>query len=287
MRNEHRQTPFAKRSLGQNFLTDAGVIRRIVDAVDPSPADPVLEIGPGRGALTDVLVDRAGLVYALEFDRDLARLLRSRFEDRENFTLIEDDALAVDFAAIHPAGPLRLVANLPYNISTAILQRLFEFPGVFKDCVLMFQREVVDRITAAPGTKERGYLTVMVELRFHVEKLFDVPPAAFRPAPKVWSSVVRLVPKEPPIADGDVFQQVVAAGFAQKRKTILNNLKVKFPGIEQVLSRAGIDATRRAETLTLAEWISLAETIALGAYAPPFYAIPFFLYSVVPTTDVL
>ena len=261
MRKEHRQIPFAKRSLGQNFLVDDGVIRKIIDAVAPTPNDVILEIGPGRGALTDVLVDRPGYVYALEFDRNLAGLLRERFEDRTNFTLIEDDALAVDFAAIDPEHPLRLVANLPYNISTAILQRLFDYPNAFSDCVLMFQREVVDRITAKPGTKDRGYLTVLTEAHFHVEKLFDVQPGAFRPAPNVWSSVVRLLPKNESLSDEGTFRDVVGTGFAHKRKTILNNLKAIYATSETALAAVGIDHRRRAETLSLEEWRRLSERL--------------------------
>ena len=263
MRQEHQKIPFAKRSLGQNFLTDPKVIRRIVDALDPSGSDIVLEIGPGRGALTGELVDRSARVYALEFDRGMARLLRERFGERPNFTLIEDDALHIDFGSIEPDdAKLRLIANLPYNISTAILQRLFDYTHAFQDCVLMFQREVADRIMAKPGTKDRGYLTVLVETHFKVERLFDVAPEAFRPAPKVWSTVVRLVPKEELIPEPAAFQSLVAASFAQKRKTILNNLKTKYPDAEHMLLRAGVDTSRRAETLSLDEWRCLAGVIA-------------------------
>lgn len=251
---------FAKRSLGQNFLIDQDVIERILGAFDPTEHDIVLEIGPGRGALTERLIERSGRVYALEFDRDLAPLLRQKFAKHENFSLIEGDALKLDFAGLErEGGKLRLIANLPYNISTAILQRLFSFPEIFEDCVLMFQREVVERITAVPGTSARGYLTVLIEAHFQVEKLFDVPPTAFRPVPKVWSSVVRLLPNERSIPHEELFREVVGAGFAQKRKTILNNLKSKYPNSEQVLGLAGIDAKRRAETLSLDEWIRLTE----------------------------
>ena len=259
MRHEH---PFAKRSLGQNFLVDEGVIQNIVEAFAPTKSDAVLEIGPGRGALTAQLVERAERVYALEFDRHLARVLAERFAGRDSFALIEDDALHIDFAAIERDGrKLRLIANLPYNISTAILQRLFEYTDTFEDCVLMFQREVVDRITAAPGTKDRGYLTVLVEAYFQVERIFDVAPDAFRPAPKVWSSVVRLVPKTEVIPNASAFQSLLAAGFAQKRKTILNNLKIKYPDSEGLLLNSGIDPGRRAETLSLEEWQRLADAI--------------------------
>ena len=254
---EHR---FAKKELGQNFLADQGVIDRIVRALDPTTDDLVLEIGPGRGALTAELLKHAGRVYALEFDEALAPLLNERFSAEPNFRLIGDDALSFDFRSIETRGKkLRLVANLPYNISTAILQRLFDYPDVLSDCVLMFQREVVDRITAAPATKERGFLTVLTEAHFAVERLFDVPPGAFRPVPKVWSSVVRLLPKPCDLADDLKFRELVSTAFSQKRKTILNNLKYKYPDARSMLSQAGIDPERRAETLTLDEWVRLSK----------------------------
>ena len=260
-----QRTPFAKRSLGQNFLTDESIIARILSAFDPKPDDVVLEIGPGRGALTEKLLARARHVYALEFDRDLALLLVDRFGDRDNFTLVEGDALKLDFADLGRGDrKLRLIANLPYNISTAILQRLFDYAGVFEDCVLMFQREVAQRVMAPPGTKDRGYLSVMTELYFSAEPLFDVPPGAFRPVPKVWSSVIRLTSVPRPPARSDVFERLVAAGFAQKRKTIANNLKNEFSNYLNALSTAGIDPRRRAESLTLDEWLRLSGAIASG-----------------------
>lgn len=246
---------FAKKSLGQNFLVDEVVVARIITALNPSSADVVLEIGPGRGALTEKLISRVGHLYALEFDRDLVPVLRDRFGDAGNFTVIEDDALKFDLRSL--PKPVRLVANLPYNISTAILQRLFDVPDVFSDCLLMFQREVVERITAQLGTSDRGYLSVLTEAHFDVERVFDVPPTAFRPVPKVWSAVARLIPKQSAIADESLFRSLVSASFAQKRKTILNNLKARYPSAERSLSEAGIDPKRRAETLSLDEWTRL------------------------------
>jgi 16S rRNA (adenine1518-N6/adenine1519-N6)-dimethyltransferase len=247
--------PFAKRSLGQNFLSDQTVVRRIVEAFDATEEDVVLEIGPGRGALTAELVDAAGKLIVLEFDDLLATALQQRFGDRENFSLVKGDALQVDFDSLSPDRPLRLISNLPYNISTAILQRLFEYTSRFQDCLLMFQREVVERIIARPGTKDRGYLTVLTEAHFTVERLFDVPPSAFRPAPKVYSSIVRLVPNVAPLADSPELRKLLAAAFNQKRKTIANNLKTVFPEALEGLKLAGIDSTRRAETLSLDEWL--------------------------------
>ena len=250
---------FAKKSLGQNFLVDRNIVERIVAAVGPGKGDRVLEIGPGRGALTEVLLDRAGMVNAIEFDRTLVPFLAEKFRGSTNFNLIEDDALSFDFGALAvPGDPLRLVANLPYNISTAILQRLFDYPDVFSDCVLMFQREVVDRISAPPGEKDRGYLTVLTESHFDVERLFDVPPSAFKPVPRVWSSVVRLRPRHRQITDEAHFREIVSTAFAQKRKTILNNLKTRYTDAAAKLESADIDPRRRAETLSLEEWLRLA-----------------------------
>ena len=263
MAQKRFEDSFAKRSLGQNFLVDQGVVKKLLDAFDATKDDVVLEIGPGRGALTEELIERAREVYALEFDRNLADLIRQKFSGRKNFTMIEDDALHIDFAAIARAGErLRLIANLPYNISTAILQRLFTYPQVFSDCVLMFQREVVERITANPGTKDRGFLTVLTELHFGVERLFDVSPDAFRPVPKVWSSVVRMIPKQEAIVNEQAFRDLVGTAFTHKRKTIFNNLKVRYPDAEPALILSDIEANRRAETLTLDEWRRLSECIS-------------------------
>jgi 16S rRNA (adenine1518-N6/adenine1519-N6)-dimethyltransferase len=253
-RNTPRAAPFAKKSFGQNFLVDDAYIRKIVDAVDPQSTDLVLEIGPGRGALTERLLEKAGRVIALELDRDLVPLLAQKFGSGvQNFELIEGDALNYDFTRL-PAKA-KLVANLPYNISTAILQRLIEQRAAFSQMVLMFQKEVVDRITAPPGNGERGFLTVLVEAYIEAEKLFDVPPIAFRPAPKVDSSVVRLLPRENvDIANVPLFRRLVSVGFAQKRKTMLNNLRNVWPEASEILDSAQIDPQRRAETLLLEEW---------------------------------
>jgi 16S rRNA (adenine1518-N6/adenine1519-N6)-dimethyltransferase len=250
--------PFAKRSLGQNFLTDGSVIARIVDAVDPDEDDVVVEIGPGRGALTEKLVERKARVLAFEVDTELARMLEETFRDVPSVEVIEADALRIDFTKIGDGRKLRLVANLPYNVSTAILQRLFASADIFEDCVLMFQREVVDRIAAKPGSKDRGYLSVLAQAYFDVAKLFDVPPTAFRPVPKVWSSVVRLVPRPERPFDGQALEKIVSASFAQRRKTILNNLKTVLPDAEQRLVGIDIDPKRRAETLELDEWFRLS-----------------------------
>lgn len=256
---------YAKKSLGQNFLVDDTYIRKIIDAVDPSANDTIIEIGPGRGAITEKLVASGANVIAIELDRELAPLLRQNFTHAGNFTVVEADATEVDFASLIAANlkseipglKSKVVANLPYYISTAILQKLSEQRECFSSLVLMFQREVVDRITAQPGNSDRGYLTVLVESAFSVTKLFDVPPTAFRPQPKVWSSVVRLKPKENVITQPDAFRKLLSVAFAQKRKTILNNLKTFSPDALVALENAEIDPGRRAETLTLDEWLLL------------------------------
>lgn len=266
----------AKKSLGQNFLVDGRVIERIVRAVAPRADETLVEIGPGRGALTESLLESAGRLVAIEFDRDLAALLREQFAVHENFSLIEGDALTIDLCeAIAPATHTRVVANLPYYISTAILQRLLEQRACLTEMVLMLQREVVERLTAAPATSERGYLSVLVEAYADVEKLFDVAPEAFRPVPKVRSTVIR-VRVRPRIAvevtDEHLLLQLVSAGFAQRRKTIFNNLRHAPAGMRQLvedaggaqhlLTASGIEASRRAETLTLEEWARLSNSLS-------------------------
>jgi 16S rRNA (adenine1518-N6/adenine1519-N6)-dimethyltransferase len=270
-------TPRAKKRLGQNFLVDDAAARRIVGALAPRADETVVEIGPGHGALTSLLLEKAGRVVAVEFDRDLVASLRERFAGRENFALVEADALALDFcSAIKPATYARAVANLPYNISTAILRRLIEQRACMKEMVLMLQREVVERITAPPGSTERGYLTILVEAHCYSEALFDVPPGAFRPVPKVWSTVVRLRARERSLAveDEKILWNVVSAGFAQRRKTMLNNLRAapedlrarveQAGGAVRLLDASGVEPSRRAETLAFDEWLAIAHALEVS-----------------------
>lgn len=253
--------PKAKKQFGQNFLRDESVVSRIVASLDLSPDETVIEIGPGTGALTAELSVQAGRVIAIEFDRDLIAPLNERFGASSNVTIVNSDALDVDLTALIDEPPVKLAANLPYNISTAILQRLIEHRSLFSRLVLMFQREVVDRITASPGTKDRGFLTILTEDAFDAKRLFDVSPHAFVPVPKVWSSVVELRPKPGEIVNDRSKRNVVSRSFLQKRKTILNNLKGQFPNAAERLAELNIDATRRAETLTLDEWRRLANIL--------------------------
>jgi 16S rRNA (adenine1518-N6/adenine1519-N6)-dimethyltransferase len=254
--------PFAKKSFGQNFLVDPKYVQRIVDALALNAEDTVVEIGAGRGALTEILLEKAGKVYAIELDRDLIPVLRERFGALPNFELVDADALTIDFSVFaEKEHKPKLVANLPYNISTVILQRLIEYRFVFSEMILMFQREVAHRISARPGNSERGSLTVLVEAAFSVEKLFDVSPKAFIPQPKVVSAIVRLYPRASEVSDEQEFRKLLGAAFAKKRKTIGNNLKTAFGDWRQALDTTAIDANRRAETLTMDEWLRLHEAI--------------------------
>jgi 16S rRNA (adenine1518-N6/adenine1519-N6)-dimethyltransferase len=268
-------TPFPSKRFGQNFLTDQRIINRIIQALEPREDETILEIGPGRGALTAPLLAKTGYLVAVEFDRNLVPLLTAKFSGEENFKLVQSDALVTDICdVIRPATNARIVANLPYNIATAILQRLIEQRRCLSEMILMLQKEVVERLTAGPGSGQRGYLSVFVQAYCETEKLFDVAPGSFRPAPKVWSSVVRLRLR-PQFAAGvndeKLLWQVVSAGFAQRRKTILNNLRNASPplaesikshgGASIVLCQAGVDLQRRAETLSFEEWARITRAL--------------------------
>ena len=267
--------PHPSRRFGQNFLADKRIVHRIIDALEPRADETILEIGPGRGALTTPLLEKAGSLVAIEFDRNLIPLLTERFRANKNFRLVQSDALVTDICdIIRPATCVRVVANLPYNIATAILQRLIEQRQCLSEMVLMLQKEMVERITAGAGSAERGYLSVFVEAYCETEKLFDVAPSSFRPAPKVWSSVLRLTLRPrlaAEVRDEKLLWRVVSAGFAQRRKTILNNLRnapsplqeiVKsHGGASIVLCQAEVDLQRRAETLTLEEWARISRAL--------------------------
>jgi 16S rRNA (adenine1518-N6/adenine1519-N6)-dimethyltransferase len=260
--------PFAKRSLGQNFLVDQNYVRKIITALDLKQTDCVIEIGPGHGAITEHLVSSGASTIAVELDRDLVPLLREQFPANPNFTVVEADATEIDFSPLiaktgAQEAKAKLVANLPYYISTPILQHLSTQRHLFESLVLMFQKEVVDRITAKPGDSERGFLTVLTEAAFQVKKLFDVPPTAFRPVPKVTSSVARFTPKGTTIQDERNFRNLVSEAFSQKRKTILNNLKNAYPNAKEALEASAIDSNRRAESLMLEEWLSLTNNLDL------------------------
>jgi 16S rRNA (adenine1518-N6/adenine1519-N6)-dimethyltransferase len=274
----------AKKSLGQNFLIDASVSHRIVDSVAPRPTDIIIEIGPGTGALTGLLAERGCRVIAVELDRRLGEELKAKLTRFENLSVVWHDALRLDWAdfirnatrdlkvenGTSEPRRIRVVANLPYYISTAIIEKLLTQRGRLFDMTLMLQKEVVERITSGPGSRDYGYLSVVVQYYCEASKLFLVPPTAFEPVPKVDSAVVRLVFRERPaveVHDEARFFAVVRACFAQRRKTILNNLKAATSqmnfssSMEDALRAAGVEPKRRAETLSLDEFAALAAAL--------------------------
>ncbi len=249
-----------RRRFGQNFLVDPHYVARIVAAIDPRPGDNLVEVGPGQAALTGPLIERAGKIHAIEIDRDLASRLARQFS-RDELALHVADALDFDFATLGPR--LRVVGNLPYNISTPLLFHLAAFERQLADLHVMLQREVVARVTAAPATPDYGRLSVMLQAKFRATRLFVVPPGAFVPAPKIDSAVARLVPlgmAKPVIDDERLFARVVAAAFGQRRKTMRNALS-SLCGVE-VLAAAGIDPRARGETLAVADFVRLANALA-------------------------
>ncbi|HZS46715.1 MAG TPA: 16S rRNA (adenine(1518)-N(6)/adenine(1519)-N(6))-dimethyltransferase RsmA [Blastocatellia bacterium] len=267
----------AKKSLGQNFLTDKNIARKIVDSVKLTDQDVVLEIGPGQGALTRLLLESAATVIAVEIDPRCADQLGEEFEGNLGSTLhlVRSDILKTDFesllseAGVPPELKVRVVANLPYNISSPVIQHLLENHRFISDMTLMLQKEVVERIASAPGTKEYGSLSVFVQYYAEVKKVFDVPPNAFKPMPKVTSTVVRLNIREKPavtVSDARLFFQVVRTAFAQRRKTIANNLRSLIGDqsvVVKLLDEARIEPKRRAETLSLDEFAAVANHLAI------------------------
>jgi 16S rRNA (adenine1518-N6/adenine1519-N6)-dimethyltransferase len=249
----------AKKHLGQNFLHDRGVIDRIVLAIDPAPGDRLVEIGPGQGALTLPLLDRHGALTAIEFDRDLLAPLAAAAAPHGELTLVNSDVLAVDFSALAGDGQLRLAGNLPYNLSSPILFHALAHAPAIRDMHFMLQKEVVERMGAAPGSKVYGRLSVMLQAYCAVTPLFTVGPGAFRPAPKVDSAVVRLVPRPRGAAgidDHARFAAIVRAAFGQRRKTLRNALSaVAEPGL---IEAAGLRPDMRAEQVPVDGFVRLA-----------------------------
>jgi 16S rRNA (adenine1518-N6/adenine1519-N6)-dimethyltransferase len=249
-----------RRRFGQNFLVDRSVVASLVAAIDPQREERMVEIGPGLGALTEPLLARLDVLHVVEIDRDLAARLSARFPP-ERLRIWQADALAFDFCALGP--DLRVVGNLPYNISSPLLFHLAGMAACLRDCHFMLQREVVDRMVAAPGGKEYGRLSVMLQYRFQAQRLLRVAPGAFRPAPKVESAFVRLVPHRPlPLqaADESVLAQVVARAFGQRRKTLRNALRELIDA--QDLAALGIDPGLRAETLPVEAFVRIADRVA-------------------------
>ena len=264
----HGFTEPAKKHLGQNFLHERSVIDKIVQAVHPQPGDVLMEIGPGQGALTFPLLKKHGTLTAIEFDRDLHAPLQAAAREHGTLQLIEGDVLGVDFSALTaqlaPAsGQIRLVGNLPYNLSSPILFHALDHAAAITDMHFMLQKEVVERMAAGPGSKVYGRLSVMLQAYCSVTPLFIVPPGAFKPAPKVDSAVVRLVPKaaaQVTVRHHGVFANVVRAAFGQRRKTLRNALQTVAD--TAAIEAAGLRAEARAEQVAVAGFIELANLLA-------------------------
>lgn len=262
MTHTHQPAHRPRKRFGQHFLTDHNIITAIVQVIAPRPGQNLVEIGPGQGALTMPLLERSGTLTVIELDRDLAPRLREAAEGR--ITVIEADVLTVNLSKLAGAAPMRLVGNLPYNISTPILFHCMEHLDALLDMHFMLQREVVERMAAPPGSKTYGRLSVMLQLACDIDHLIDVPPTAFDPPPKVDSAVVRLTPL--PAADrlDPALQQpvaaVVKAAFAQRRKTLSNALRELLTA--DAIRTAGIDPGSRAEQLAPADFVKLAQALA-------------------------
>jgi 16S rRNA (adenine1518-N6/adenine1519-N6)-dimethyltransferase len=253
---------FVRKRFGQHFLHDRSVLDRIVREIAPRPDQALLEIGPGRGALTERLIGQSRTLDAIEIDRDLAAQLRARWGAPQAFELHEADALEFDFASLARmrGSRLRVIGNLPYNISTPLLFHVAAAHEHIDDLHVMLQKEVVDRIAAAPGSESYGRLTVMLAPWFEARHLFDVGPGAFTPAPRVWSAVARLVVRrEPAFAIPPAFARTVSAAFSHRRKTLRNALR-SLMDVSAIVA-TGIDPGLRPETLSPAEFAMLAAQV--------------------------
>ncbi len=254
----------ARKRFGQNFLHDANVIERIIQSLNIKKEDSLIEIGPGHGALTDIIVEQCKHLNVIEIDRDLAADFQWRYRDKDNFTLHNTDVLKFDFAAnLSTKSKYKLLGNLPYNISTPLLFHLFKCKSLFSEMVFMLQLEVVDRICATPGSKNYGRLSVMSQYYCNATKLFKVPASAFNPQPKVESAIVRLVPLVAPqyeAKDPQLLETVVRTAFSQRRKTIQNSLKSILT--KSLLEQVGIDGSRRPETMSLHEYVIISNALA-------------------------
>ena len=250
-----------RKRFGQHFLSDGGIIDAIVRAIDPRPGQPMVEIGPGLAALTQPLVERVGHLTVIELDRDLAQRLRAH----PQLSVIESDVLKVDFGALASGlgtTALRVVGNLPYNISTPILFHLLDYAPVVADQHFMLQKEVVDRMVASPSTSDYGRLSVMLQWRYEMEDVLFVPPESFDPPPRVDSTVVRMVPRAQPAAvDARLLSEIVQVAFSQRRKILRNTLG---RWLEERQFAGTFDVQRRAEEVPVDEYIALALTPELA-----------------------
>ncbi|MGE4241578.1 16S rRNA (adenine(1518)-N(6)/adenine(1519)-N(6))-dimethyltransferase RsmA [Ramlibacter sp.] len=245
-----------KKRFGQHFLSDASIIHQIVREIDPKPGQPMVEIGPGLAALTQPLVERVGRLMVIELDRDLAARLRQH----PQLDVIESDVLKVDFRALAAGRKLRVVGNLPYNISSPILFHLLDFVDAVEDQHFMLQKEVVDRMVAAPSTSDYGRLSVMLQWRYAMEDVLFVPPESFDPPPRVDSAVVRMVPlAQPPSLDAKLLSELVQVAFSQRRKLLRHSLG---KWLEQKRFAGDFDVQRRAEEVPVHEYVSLSQAVA-------------------------
>ncbi|QOJ23390.1 MAG: 16S rRNA (adenine(1518)-N(6)/adenine(1519)-N(6))-dimethyltransferase RsmA [Gammaproteobacteria bacterium] len=245
-----------RKRFGQNFLVDQHIIAQIIAEIYPQKSDRLLEIGPGLGALTRPLLQTADHLHVVEIDRDIVARLNDEFTPDE-LTIHAIDALKFDFSAL--GGKLRIVGNLPYNISTPLLFHLSQFSEHILDMHFMLQKEVVDRMVGVPATSDYGRLSVMLQYRFDMEYVFSVPAQSFRPMPKVESAIVRLIPRRqsvPPVKDETLFSQIVAAAFSQRRKTLRNTLQQYLTADD--FGALGIDSGLRAENLSVEEFVAIA-----------------------------
>jgi 16S rRNA (adenine1518-N6/adenine1519-N6)-dimethyltransferase len=252
----------ARKRFGQNFLHDQQVINRILSCIAPRDTDLLVEIGPGQAALTRPLLESGAELHLVELDRDLVTKLQRQFSDCSNIHIHSCDALKANLPEITGNRPFRLIGNLPYNISTPLIFHVLQWHGLVVDMHFMLQKEVVDRMAAAPGSRTYGRLSVMTQFRCNVTPLFDVLPESFSPVPRVCSSIVRLTPLKKPPADAGSFenlQRVVSAAFSMRRKTLRNSLRDHLTA-DQIVA-AGIDPGQRAEQLSLSQFAALARSL--------------------------
>lgn len=259
-----------RKRFGQNFLSDANTIHNIISAIGAVESDQVIEIGPGLGALTGPLLACCPTLIAVEIDRDLSDILRKRYADQTEFKLHCGDALQTDFASLGHQQPLRIVGNLPYNISTPVLFHLLTFGSLIIDMHFMLQKEVVDRLAAIPGSKNYGRLSLMTQYHCQVDALFEVPPSAFKPPPKVDSMFVRLTPYTTPPYQADdpaLFARLVKQCFQYRRKTLRNSLK-QIAKSTAILTALDFDLSLRPEVLSVADFVNLSNQLSNMQYTP-------------------
>lgn len=250
-----------RKSLGQNFLQDQNIIRKIVGSLGIKSDDRVVEIGPGRGALTELILPLAKETHLIEFDRDLAQYWRQRSASEAQLIVHESDVLKFDLTPLAGDLGLKVIGNLPYNISSPVLFHLMQYADRIHSQVVMLQKEVVDRMAANPGSKLFGRLSVMLQYRYEIENLFTVPPTAFYPPPKVESAIARLVPRQEifhPASNLLDLEKIVKLAFSQRRKTLRNTLKPALT--TQQIEDAGVDPAKRAETLSVEQFVALANS---------------------------